>query len=258
MNTARGWARAATPATLGSGEVHVWRVDLDAPGADGDAEAAGLSADERARAARFHFARDRERFLRGHAALRHLLAGYAGREPHALIFAEGAQGKPALPGTGLEFNLSHSDGCAVLAVTRGRRVGVDVERIQAERATLAVARRFFAPAEAAAVAAAAPSERALTFFRCWTRKEAYVKARGEGLSLPLDRFEVPLEPDATRALTVSHDDRAETNRWSLRELLPAPDHLGALVVEREGWTLSTWTWEPPTSPLTRPPAARYP
>jgi 4'-phosphopantetheinyl transferase len=256
MSDARPWAHAATPPTLGSSEVHVWRVDLDAPGADG--ETASLSADEHARAARFHFARDRERFLRGHTALRRLLAGYAGREPGALIFTQGAQGKPSLPGTGLEFNLSHSDGCGVLAVTRGRRVGVDVERIQPDRATLAVARRFFAPAEAAAVAAAAPAERALTFFRCWTRKEAYVKARGEGLSLPLDRFEVPLEPEATRALTLARDDRAEADRWSLRELMPAPDHLGALVVEGGGWTLCAWVWAPPTSHLTRPPSTRYP
>ena len=252
------WALAASPPSLGAGEVHAWCFDLDAACADGGAEAAGLSVDERTRAERFHFARDRVRFLRGRAALRHLLAGYAGREPHALVFAQGAHGKPALPGTGLEFNLSHSGGCAVLAVTRGRRVGVDMERIRAERATLAVARRFFAPAEAAAVAAATPAERPLTFFRCWTRKEAYVKARGEGLSLPLDRFEVPLGPDATGALTVARDDHTETMRWGLRELVPAPHHLGAVVVEGQGWTLRAWTWAQATSHLTRPPAAGYP
>jgi 4'-phosphopantetheinyl transferase len=258
MTDVSAWAVAASPPALRAGEVHAWCVDLDAVDADGGAEAAGLSVDERARATRFHFARDRARFLGGRAALRHLLAGYAGTEPHALVFAQGAHGKPALPGTGLEFNFSHSGGCAVLAVARGRRVGVDVEQIRAERATLAVARRFFAPAEAAAVAAAAPAERALTFFRCWTRKEAYVKARGEGLSLPLDRFEVPLGPDATSALTAARDDHAEPMRWSLRELVPAPHHLGALVVEGRGWTLRAWTWEQPASHLTRPPAARYP
>jgi 4'-phosphopantetheinyl transferase len=238
-----GWPRTETSPVLGTGEVHAWCIDLDGPYAGGRLETAGLSADERARAARFHFERDRARFLRGRAALRHLLAGYAGLESGALIFTPGAHGKPALPGTGLEFNLSHSGGCAVLAVTRGRRVGVDVERIQAERATSSLARRFFAPAEAAAVATAAPADRARTFFRCWTRKEAYVKARGEGLSLPLDSFEVPLEPDATRALTFARDDPAEIGRWSLRELEPAPDHLGALVVEGEGWTLLLRTWE---------------
>jgi 4'-phosphopantetheinyl transferase len=258
MTDVSAWAVAASPPALRAGEVHAWCVDLDAVDADGGAEAAGLSVDERTRAERFHFARDRARFLRGRAALRHLLAGYAGAEPHALVFAQGAHGKPALPGTGLEFNFSHSGGCAVLAVTRGRRVGVDVEQIRAERATLAVARRFFAPTEAAAVAAAAPAERALTFFRCWTRKEAYVKARGEGLSFPLDRFEVPRGPDATSALTATRDDHAEPMRWSLRELVPAPRHLGALVVEGRGWTLRAWTWEQPASLLTRPPAARYP
>lgn len=258
MTDVTPWALAASPPPLGAGEVHAWCVDLDAADVDGGVETAGLSADERARAARFHFARDRARFLRGRAALRRLLAGYADREPHALVFAPGAHGKPAMPGTGLEFNLSHSGGCAVLAVTRGRRVGVDVERIRAERATLAVARRFFAPTEAAAVTAAPPAERALTFFRCWTRKEAYVKARGEGLSLPLDRFEVPLEPNATGALTVARDDHAEVMRWGLRELVPAPHHLGALVVEGQGWTLRAWTWGQSTGHLTRPPGTRYP
>jgi 4'-phosphopantetheinyl transferase len=258
MRAVAPWPLAAAAPALGTGEVHAWCVDLDAAGADGSVEMGGLSADERARAARFHFERDRARYLRGHAAVRHLLAAYAGQEPHALVFARGAHGKPALAGTALEFNLSHSEGCAVLAVTRGRRVGVDVERIRADRATLEVARRFFAPAEADAVAAAPPAERALTFFRCWTRKEAYVKARGEGLSLPLDRFEVPLDPDATRALSVARDDHAETARWSLRELAPAADHLGALVVEGQGWTMRTWTWDHATSHLTRPPVARYP
>jgi len=258
MRTESSWPRAETPPALGAGEVHAWRIDLDAAGARDGLETAALSADERARAERFHFARDRRRFLRGRAALRHLLAGYAGLEACALVIVPGTHGKPGLPGTGLEFNLSHSGGCAVLAVTRGRRVGVDVERIQAERATLSVARRFFAPAEAAAVATAAPADRAMTFFRCWTRKEAYVKARGEGLSLPLDRFEVPLGPDATGALTVARDDHTETMRWGLRELVPAPHHLGALVVEGQGWTLRAWTWAQATSHLTRPPAAGYP
>ena len=210
MTDVSAWAVAASPPALRAGEVHAWCVDLDAVDADGGAEAAGLSVDERTRAARFHFARDRARFLGGRAALRHLLAGYAGAEPHALVFAQGAHGKPALPGTGLEFNFSHSGGCAVLAVTRGRRVGVDVEQIRAERATLAMARRFFAPTEAAAVAAAA------------------------------------------------RDEHAEPMRWSLRELVPAPHHLGALVVEGRGWTLRAWTWKQSASHLTRPPAARYP
>ena len=128
MRAVAPWPLAAAAPALGTGEVHAWCVDLDAAGADGSVEMGGLSADERARAARFHFERDRARYLRGHAAVRHLLAAYAGQEPHALVFARGAHGKPALAGTALEFNLSHSEGCAVLAVTRGRRVGVDVPR----------------------------------------------------------------------------------------------------------------------------------
>jgi Phosphopantetheinyl transferase len=162
------------------------------------------------------------------------------RTPADLVFFLGPHGKPALENLGLEFNLSHSGGCGLLAVTRGRRVGVDGERVRADFAGEDIARRFFAPAEVDALAASAPGEYVAAFFRCWTRKEAYVKARGDGLSLPLDRFVVPLEPAATRAIASCLDDPSECSRWSLREIVPAPGYLGALVVEGDGWTLRAY------------------
>jgi len=237
------WVVPATPPTLGVHEAHLWCLDLDAPGG---AETAPdiLNGEERARAARFHFERDRHRFIAGRTALRRILATYLNRTPADLVFTVGPHGKPALENLWLEFNLSHSGGCGLLAVTRGRRVGVDVERVRADFACEDIARRFFAPAEVEALSSFAPDQYATGFFRCWTRKEAYVKARGDGLSLSLQHFEVPLSTGTTRALVSSVEDPAEVERWSLRELVPAPCHLGALVVEGGAFELRTWEWAP--------------
>ena len=232
------WVVPPTPPPLAVDEAHLWRLDLDA--AHNEAAADILSEDERARAARFHFERDRRRFIAGRAALRRILGAYLERAPAALVFALGHHGKPALEDLGLEFNLSHSGGCGLIAVTRGRRIGVDVEGIRTDFACEDIARRFFAPGEVRILAASKPDEYAAAFFRCWTRKEAYVKARGDGLSLALDRFEVQLEAPATRAIASCLDDPSESWRWSLREILPRPGFLGALVVEGDGWTLRTF------------------
>jgi 4'-phosphopantetheinyl transferase len=232
------WVVPATPPPLGVDEAHLWRLDLDAAGSEAAADI--LSEEERARAARFHFERDRRRFIAGRAALRRILGAYLERAPTALVFVMGHHGKPELEDPGLEFNLSHSGGCGLIAVTRGRRIGVDVEGIRTDFACEDIARRFFAPAEVKILAASPPDEYATAFFRCWTRKEAYVKARGDGLSLALDRFEVPLEATATRAIASCLDDPPESSRWSLREVLPRPGYLGALVVEGDGWTLRTF------------------
>jgi 4'-phosphopantetheinyl transferase len=229
----------ATPPPLGVHEAHLWRLDLNAPGGEETALDI-LNDEERARAARFHFERDRQRFIAGRGALRRILAAYLGRSPADLVFTVGPHGKPTVENLGLEFNLSHSGGWGLLAVTRDRRVGVDVERVRVDFAGEDIARRFFAPAEVEALAGSAPDQYATGFFRCWTRKEAYVKARGDGLSLALDRFEVPLDQGATHALASCLDDPSECARWSLREIVPAPGYLGALVVEGDGWTLRAY------------------
>jgi 4'-phosphopantetheinyl transferase len=248
MSDAVGWAVPEEAPRLEENEVHVWRVDLDAENVEAGALATRLADDERTRAARFRFERDRDRFLRRRVALRRILAGYLDRSPEALAFVQGHHGKPALADPGaagrLEFNLTHSGGCALVAVVRGRRVGVDVEQIRTDLATMEVARRFFARGEVDALAAVVSDERTTAFYRCWTRKEAYVKARGDGLSLSLDRFEVPLAPGAAHAVASSQDYPADAMRWGLRELVPTPSHLGAVVVEGAEWTLRTWVWPP--------------
>lgn len=242
----------ALPA-LGRAEVHVWRAALDLEPARVAVFAETLSPDERDRAARFHFDRDRVRFTVARGVLRAVLGGYLGLPAAALAFDYGAHGKPSLaaavaraprgaPGADLRFNVSHSAGVALCAVTRGREVGVDVEGLRADFATDEIAERFFSPAERAALRTLPPEARCAAFFACWTRKEAYIKARGLGLSLALDAFDVSLAPGEPAALLATRDEPGATDRWLLRALDPGPGLAGAVVAEDRDWTLHCWTW----------------
>jgi 4'-phosphopantetheinyl transferase len=172
-----------------------------------------------------------------------VLALYTETEPARLRFAYGPQGKPSLQSdeagdTSLRFNLAHSHDLALLAVARGREVGVDVEHVRADFASDEVAGHFFSPRETAALRAVPDeAERARAFFRCWTRKEAYVKARGEGLSLPLDGFTVSLAAGEPAALLGCDADARETQRWTLINLEPGDGYAAAAAVEGTGWRL---------------------
>jgi 4'-phosphopantetheinyl transferase len=177
-------------------EVEVWLLHLDLPPEQAAANAALLSPDERARADRFAFAEGRRRYIAARGQLRQILGACASADPAALVFAYAARGKPRLaePLTDLEFNLAHSHQLGVVAVTRQSPVGIDVEYVPRRVDLRTIAERFFAPAEAAQLASLPDHEQLAAFQRCWTRKEAVLKTRGEGLSLPLDRFEVSLLP----------------------------------------------------------------
>jgi 4'-phosphopantetheinyl transferase len=209
------------------GVVQVWRISLATSPAGSRAL---LSADERERASRFQFARDRERFVTAHAALRRVLAEPAGCAPERLVFGYTAHDKPFLigPGADLSFNLSHSHELALVAVTRGRAIGVDVEHHRAGVELESVARTSFSAAERRALLALPPHEREAAFFRGWTRKEAYLKARGEGLSMPLDRFSVSL--DANEDVRFEPDEPDERGRWEIRSLAIDPGYSAALSV----------------------------
>lgn len=222
-----------------SDQVHVWPFSLASTSAASAEEAKLLSADETARAERFHFDRDRQGFITGRAALRRVLAHYLEADPAALGFSYGPAGKPSLfeppEGQELNFNLSHSAGWGLLAVTRGREIGVDLERIRSSDDLAAVARRFFARDEVAALADIDPALFEQAFFACWTRKEALLKAFGAGLSLPLDGFCVSLDPREPARLISTAFRPAEVRRWSLVDIdLGAPlkqDFRAALAVE---------------------------
>jgi 4'-phosphopantetheinyl transferase len=199
-----------------------------------------------ARAARFHFVRDRRRFIVGRGLLRTLLGRYLRLAPAALRFAYTPLGKPFLIADDapepLCFNLSHSNELALFAFSRNRAVGVDIEHVRPVDDYEQIAARFFAPAECAQLRTLPDGQRARAFFSCWTRKEAYIKAHGVGLSLPLERFTVSIAPDEPAGLLATLDDPAEAARWSLLALPAGPDYEAALAVAGDGWQLSCWQW----------------
>src|ERR1700738_3040122 len=177
-------------------EVHVWRALLDQPRSSLSLFTQVLSANERARAERFYFDADRRRAIIARGLSRLLLGHYLGRPAHQIEFKYNAFGKPALADADcpLQFNVSHSGDVILVATAIDRVLGVDVERIKQDMANAEIAARYFSPCEYRTLLALPPEIRGEAFFACWTRKEAYLKARGDGLSLPLDRFDVALAP----------------------------------------------------------------
>jgi 4'-phosphopantetheinyl transferase len=224
---------------LAAGEVHVWRVGLDAP-ARGLASARSLSPDELRRARRFAFARDRQRYLHGRAALRRILAAYLGVEPSELRFACGPWGKPRLeqdrPADNIQFSLGHAQGLALIAVCRSRRVGVDIETVQPLGDMALVAGQFFSPSEQEVLFRLPETQQQQAFFNGWTRKEAVLKALGSGFALPPEQVEVSLAPlEPARVLSVGGDASAARN-WVLSSLQPAPGYQAAIAIEAtESW-----------------------
>ena len=226
--------------------MHVWRAYLNQGEATRRALWDTLADDERERAARFYFRSDRESFVVARGALRDILGRYLGVPPARVRFSYTRYGKPVLEGGAgrgaLQFNASHSHRVALYAVTRSRPVGVDVELVCERNASRDVAERFFSAREVAALRALPAAARTAAFFNCWTRKEAYIKALGEGLSHPLHAFTVSLAPGSPAALLATDGDPAGASRWSLAELSPGPRYAGALAVEGAPPTLRRWRW----------------
>jgi 4'-phosphopantetheinyl transferase len=237
------WFPAPSGLELGEADLHLWRASLDCDASVLSRLQATLSPDEVARADRFVFPADRNRFVAARGILRELLGAYSRLPPAKLKFRYGNHGKPALDAntsdSALQFNLSHAGGLAIYAFSRGRELGVDVEQIRPQLAGDEIARRYFAPSEVAELQALPARLRPDAFFLCWTRKEAYVKAHGAGLSLPLDSFTVSLTPGPGVELQA-----ADGARWSVESLEPGPGFAAAIVVERGGCKKSCWNWSP--------------
>lgn len=240
------WIRPVGIPTLADSEVHVWKASLELEPAQVHEFAGVLSDDERERAGRFLFARDRRRFIVCRGVLRTLLGGYLGVTPRSLRFQYSRNGKPALASVSgehaLHFNLSHAEETAFYGVTLQGEIGIDLERVRAGSSTDDVAERFFSQREIASLRTLSPADRPRAFFRCWTRKEAYIKARGEGLSLPLGEFDVSLLPNEPAGLLSTHADPREASRWSLSDLPADPGYVAAIAVEGRGWQLRCWRW----------------
>jgi 4'-phosphopantetheinyl transferase len=196
-------------------EVHVLTADLDA--APGDS--AVLSEDELERAGRFHFERDRRRFVTGRSTLRQIVARYLDASPREIVFEYGPQGKPRVSESAISFNISHSGACALFAFATQFEIGVDVEQFdQARSDDEHVAVSFFSPSEVATLRSHSASSRSRAFLRCWTRKEAFIKARGDGLTLPLQDFDVSFAVGARPALLRTAWSTQEVEEWVLRDI----------------------------------------
>lgn len=218
---------------LKSGEIHLWHVSPSNTEFDWTSSKRLLSADELTRMGRFHFDKDRNNFLFARSMLRMLLASYLGVLPEELIFAYSAHGKPSLarPSVRLDFNMSHSNGDLLIATCLGRNIGVDIEWVRHDLDVHEIAQRFFSAAENEALQAMPDSLRYDTFFSCWTRKEAFVKARGEGLSCPLDSFDVSVDAGAGRVNLTTRPDPSEAQHWELWAIGGLPGFAAAVAVE---------------------------
>ena len=225
---------------LSAREVHVLAAALDRTSAAVEQWTALLSDDEIARARRFHFQRDRDRYVVGRAELRRHLAGYVGEDATDLRFSYSDHGKPFLawPESDVAFNISHSEALAVFAYCRSAEIGIDVERMDDRPLRDGVAEQFFSPSEVRILHGLPPSARPEAFLRCWTRKEAYLKARGDGLTLRLDSFDVSFAPDEAPRLTRSEEGAAETAAWSFFDPSSSfPGYVAALAVRGGGWSV---------------------
>ena len=229
------WSLAPKDLTLADTEVHVWRAQLELPLSQVQALRGILTDDELDRANRFSFEIDRQRFIAARGTLRSILSRYITIYPSHLRFHYNQYGKPFLAPEFstylLNFNLSHSGRMALYAITRNMEIGVDVERVRSDFEYEEIAERFFSANEVA-ILRTIPTEKKLeAFYTCWTRKEAYIKAHGKGLSLPLDSFDVSFAPWEPPMLLLGKDEPQERSLWTLLDLKPGLGYMGALAVK---------------------------
>ncbi len=233
--------------TFSENEVHIWRADLDWAQSRIPNISESLSQDEKERASRFHFERDRNRFIAGRAILRELLGKYLEILPAEVPIQYGVHGKPRLGEMSetICFNMSHSQNLAAYGFTQNQPLGIDIEAHREMPDADQIAQRYFSPTEFRAYLSVLREQKLETFYRCWTRKEAYMKATGEGFYLPLDQFEVSLRPDDPPALLWAASDPQEHKHWSLLDFRPADSFAGAVAVQGPVRKVSIWDWRGP-------------
>ncbi|MBV7338369.1 4'-phosphopantetheinyl transferase superfamily protein [Chloroflexi bacterium TSY] len=248
------WYSPPDPPKLQTRQVHIWRVSLEQPLTRIEYLRQWLSPDEVERAERFYFERDRKHYIVGRGRLRELLSLYLNCSPDQIQFEYSEYGKPTLAAHlqdlvdgsqsaqrgHLQFNLSHSGDLVLYAFTHDRAIGVDIEYMKRDISCLEIADSFFSAQEVATLHSLPESIHRQAFFNCWTRKEAYIKAHGEGLSLPLSQFDVSLKPGEPAALLATRPNPEEVNQWTMDELFPGQDYTAAVVVEGSSWELQTF------------------
>jgi 4'-phosphopantetheinyl transferase len=242
------WQTAGAELTFPSDRIDVWRVPLDPPELREQNLEGLLARDEVDRASRFHFEKDRGRYIRGRAALRILLGRYLEMPPAEIRFHYENNGKPeiAFPhdSRALHFNVSHSGGLALIAVGSGNPIGVDIEKVRSRPRLLDIARRFFSAREVQAILGVNEDRRQEAFFACWTRKEAFLKATGVGLSYPLSQFSVSVDPDGAAELCDIKGKGDILNLWFLADVIPGEGFRGALAREGEHCRIAQWVFDP--------------
>ncbi|GMW02595.1 MAG: hypothetical protein AMXMBFR84_37310 [Candidatus Hydrogenedentota bacterium] len=231
------WTNPVNHPQLLPGEAHVWSAAIPLEGPALEQAFSVLSREERERAGRFKQEGDGPRYISCRGTLRRLLAAYQGRGPADLQFECNEFGKPYLVGGGIHFNVAHCRGMALFAFARDREVGVDVEPLSRKVEARRVANRYFSPGEIAQLASVPDAEYPRAFLNGWTRKEAYIKAVGKGLRIPLDSFEVSLGNPARIQLIAG--SKAKADEWTLHNLEPGSEHIGAVAALGE-WTLLSY------------------
>jgi 4'-phosphopantetheinyl transferase len=246
MNSTVEWSSPVGAPSLSENELHVWRASLGVNPPTLRRLKATLAQNELERAERFIFDPDRNHFIAARGILRDVLGRYLQCAPQTIDFVYGARGKPAISSGGsrhpLCFNLSHSHGLAVIGIARERELGIDVEMIRPDFASEEIAERYFSAKEITDLNRLPTEQRAESFFLCWTRKEAYIKAKGDGLHIPLDSFDVSLSPETPATLS-SVDD----SRWGINSFAPSstpgPRYAAAVVAEGKNWMASYFEWK---------------
>ena len=244
MNVSDPGFHIAGALELPRNEIQLWRLDLRALAANEKHWLGLLCSDEQARAGRFIPKQPRQHFVATRGMLRTILAAYLATDARKLSLQNSGRNKPSLGSphadSGICFNVAHSGEVALLAFGREREVGVDIEQVRSDIEVDAIARRFFSSSEQQQLAAVASDDKTEAFFRCWTRKEAYVKAKGEGLLLPLHRFDVSVAPRSSDALLATRPDGSEAARWTLREVPAGAGYVAALCVAGRDFQLRSW------------------
>ena len=232
--------------TIRSNEAHVWRADLQNSSTELSHCNNILSSDEQRRAQRFNLREDRDRFTATHGILRLILAGYIDVSPEQIEFNYNRFGKPELSeskiNNGLRFNLSHSGGIALFAFCRGHRIGVDVESIRSGDTHLKVPERYFSLQEVSALRSLPADLQQEAFYTCWTRKEAYIKAKGLGIPASLKDFTVSFEPGKPARLLESKSEPSEVNRWTLKDIDVGTEYKAAVAIECSDIKIVNMKW----------------
>lgn len=240
------WNSPPQNLTLDIGSIHVWRVSQTQTQSCLESLLQTLSTDEQTKAQRFHFPKDRSQFIVSRGALRAILGRYLHINPSLLRFECNPYGKPFLTiaqgGNSLHFNLSHSRGITLIAITNNRDIGVDIEGINPEFPCLEIAEKYFSPLENSVLRSLPQHLQTQAFFTCWTRKEAYIKAVGKGLSIPLNQFAVTCAPGEPAAILTLTENPEPTSKWSLIELIPSLDMVAAVAVAGDCYQLDCWQW----------------